>query len=260
MKELQSVPFWVVNLPREKERRRFMEDQLERFGVTYEIVAAVDGQKLTEDDLSSYSSRLALEHLKRELTLGEIGCALSHINLWERILREDIPEAIILEDDTRLGKAFFEVLENRDKFPQGYELINFGTEAATKPFGDYVADIYRCANYSDQAYMASAYLLTYEGARKLVNLVRPFYMPIDDFMSVAGLNSYGIYPKVVVQASFKTNIGPRHRVPTAPGFWERKYSEFKDILKACAVFLGFSQQHLTTAHLKLQQIRGKRKS
>jgi len=260
MKELQSLPFWVVNLPREEERRRFMEDQLQRFGVNYEIIAAVDGQNLTEDDLRSYSRRLALQHLKRELSLGEIGCALSHIHLWERILEEDYPEVVILEDDTRLGKAFFEVLENRDKFPPGYELINFGTEAATKPFGDFVTDIYRCSNYNGQAYSTFAYLLTQKGAQKLVSLVRPFYMPIDDFMSVSGLKSYGIYPKVVVQASFKTNIGARHKVLAGPGFWEKKYSQFKDILKASAVFLGISQQSLTTAHLKLQQMRGKRKS
>ncbi len=64
MKELQSPPFWVINLPREEERRHFMEDQLQRFGVNYEIIAAVDGQNLNEDDLRSYSSRLALQYFK----------------------------------------------------------------------------------------------------------------------------------------------------------------------------------------------------
>jgi len=54
-----------------------MEAQMERCKWEYEIIQAVDGQKLTEADLKFYSKKDALRCCEREMSRGEIGCALS---------------------------------------------------------------------------------------------------------------------------------------------------------------------------------------
>ena len=47
-----------------------------------------------------------LEKFGRELTPGELGCSLSHIRLWEKMVKENIPEVLILEDDLLIGKCY----------------------------------------------------------------------------------------------------------------------------------------------------------
>ena len=43
-------PIWVLSLERSKDRRLFMENQLKGLNLEFEIIKAVDGQALTEDD------------------------------------------------------------------------------------------------------------------------------------------------------------------------------------------------------------------
>jgi glycosyl transferase family 25 len=71
--------------------------------VTFEHVDAVDGRLLSDSELSRISAR-------SDLPVGQIGCYLSHIRLYERIVAEDIPLACILEDDGRLRPAALRLL------------------------------------------------------------------------------------------------------------------------------------------------------
>ena len=222
----------------------------------YRVIEAVDGRSLTEEDLKCYSKELALRSLGRELNPGEIGAGLSHAQMWELLVNEHHQEVLILEDDVRIGRSLFAILEHKQKLPEGYEHINFSTDAAQLPFGDFITDIYRASRYKEEAWLASAYLLTAKGARKLLNLVYPLYMPIDDFVSLTDLISYGIYPKVVIPAEFASSIGRRTRLPE-PGFMLRKFWEFKNILKSIAIFLGFTPQFLVKVHLQINQAIGR---
>lgn len=43
---------------------------------------------------------------KRPMTLGEVGCFLSHYNIWKRIVDEELNQVLVLEDDIRFD-AFF---------------------------------------------------------------------------------------------------------------------------------------------------------
>jgi glycosyl transferase family 25 len=252
-----NLPIWVLNLERDKEKRQFMEEQLKQLGVEYQIIKAVDGKNLTADDLAHYSKKTALRDFGRELTTGELGCALSHIKMWQSIVERNLAEVLILEDDAHLGRGLFDVLAHRDKLPEDYQHINFSTRAKQIPFGEFITDIYRASTHAERPYSAFAYLLTKEGAKYLLDIAFPIYMPIDNFVSISGIKSYGIFPSVVVLSDLKSSIGRRWDDMPEPSFFLRKFRQFKDILKAMALFLGFSKESLVKIHLRLNNLLGK---
>ena len=80
------VPIWVLNLRRDEDRREKIEKHLHSLGVHFHFVDAVDGSLLTKKELKSYSKKAAITNYGRELKPGEIGCAFSHIKMWEMIV------------------------------------------------------------------------------------------------------------------------------------------------------------------------------
>ena len=126
-----------------KERLLFMQKQLKELNVEFRVIEAVDGKSLTEEDLSLYSKKMARKCCKRELSVGEIGCALSHAKIWELVIKEKLEEVLVLEDDVKIGRSLLGILENRYKLPADYEFVNFSTDAPQEPFGEFIADIYR---------------------------------------------------------------------------------------------------------------------
>ena len=249
-----DIPIWIINLKRDTERLLFMQTQMQRLDLDYRIIEAIDGRSLGDNEKAPYSKSIALRDFGRELTAGEIGCALTHIKIWELMVKEGIEEILILEDDVHLGTALIGVLNHRDRLPQDYQHINFSTNARQAPFGDFVTDIYRASRHIERPYLTSAYLLTKAGAQKLLKLVSPLYMPIDNFITITDIISYGIYPRVVVLAETPSGIGRRSDNIPKVSFWQKKWRQFKEILKSIAFFFGATEQGLINAHLKVNNI------
>ncbi len=256
MAEITDVPIWVLNLKRDTDKLHLMQDHLQGLGVKYRIIEAVDGSLLTPEDVKYYSKSLALTDFGRELTPGEIGCALSHIHMWELMLEENFNEVLVLEDDVRISRSLIDILENRDQLPQNFEHINFSTSAAQNPFGEFITDIHRASYHMERPFSTGGYLITRKGAKKLLKLVYPLYMPIDNFVSISDIISYGVYPKVAIHLNLGSNIGKRGKI-AKPVFWLRKFQEFKEILKAVAIFFGFSRKSLINIHLQINHMLGK---
>ena len=97
---------FVINLDRSPDRRQFMSEQFSRLRLHFEFCRAVDGGALTERDLAPYDREKRWRAFGCDLTANEIGCYLSHYRLYERIVEEKIPRAVILEDDTELSDDF----------------------------------------------------------------------------------------------------------------------------------------------------------
>lgn len=258
MKELTNttldLPIWILNLERDVEKRQFMKNRLNNLGLNFEFIKAIDGNTLSEVDLSVYSKTFAVRDFGRELTPGELGCAISHIRMWQKLVDSEHGEALILEDDVLIGWALIQVLNNRDKLPTDYQHLNLSTKARQQPKGEIITDIYRASNHIERPYSAEAYLITKSGAQKLIDLVEPLYMPIDNFISIAGLVSYGVFPRVAVSADIPSTIGRRWDNMPKVTFGQKKWRQFKQILKAVAIFFGATEQSLINAHLKVNKI------
>lgn len=100
----------VINLDCSPKRLARMAAQLDSLGLAWERLPAVDGRLSETEPLArAYSSDLNRRRFKRALSLGEIGCFLSHRRAWQRILDAGWDGAIILEDDIRLSNEFSQI-------------------------------------------------------------------------------------------------------------------------------------------------------
>ena len=48
----------------------------------------------------------------RMLRSGEIGCFLSHLEVWKHMIENNISYAIVLEDDSIIDKHFFKLIHD----------------------------------------------------------------------------------------------------------------------------------------------------
>lgn len=117
---------FIINLKRRADRKEEMERQLKKAGIKeYKFIEAVDGSKVDFNDFHRYDKMIATKHNGEEMLPGEIACALSHINIYEQMERENINAALILEDDVVLPEKFVKILEYIDVENVSSDLITF---------------------------------------------------------------------------------------------------------------------------------------
>ena len=158
--------------------------KMDSLGLQYEFYEASDGQDITEELLDEirnqpYSFKKAFG---REMTLGEIGCAMSHLNLYKKIVEGSLDHSLILEDDIDLDERLqyvvssartIKTLRNKlDLVLLGYSAngIDYKNAAEVSLFKKYKigSSIYfgipTVWNWS-----TIGYLISNSGARKLLN-------------------------------------------------------------------------------------------
>ena len=167
----------------------------------YEFIPAVDGRKMNGKELSSsFDMKGSIYHYGRELMKGEVGCTLSHIRCYHKIVEENDTCALILEDDIEVNHP-----ENIDiSFVE-----NFLT-SCSKPVIVLLSGHYwytsrynsRMANVFS-AYYTHAYVINQAAAQLLSNrLTFPWHLADDwFFIRSLGIRLLGLKPHWINQIS-----------------------------------------------------------
>jgi glycosyl transferase, family 25 len=100
-----DLPVIVINLPRRVDRWETLCRRMNGAGLTRLIKApAIDGMDLPEAQIAALMGldgknidEAPRSHLS--LTRPAVGCFLSHLAIWRRLIDENLPRALILEDD-----------------------------------------------------------------------------------------------------------------------------------------------------------------
>jgi collagen beta-1,O-galactosyltransferase len=181
------IPTIIINLEKNKVRKKAIEDKIKNTCLTnYIFMDAVYGNT----ELNKYDFEVIPNYIdpykNTSIYVGIIGCTLSHYFVWKYIVENNIKKILILEDDCVFLENFDNMLKyileldlyydmfylNRIKLNKKY---NLGNEIR---FDDKIV----IPKYS---YNASSYILTYNGAKKLLdaNLLKHF-LPIDEFLPI----------------------------------------------------------------------------
>ena len=92
---------YVVNMESSVARRQAIAAQLKKLGLDYEIVPAVDGRKMTREQLEDKVFDV------KEFTGAQAGCMMSHVKVYKLIQERKEDYALILEDDSLITDPKF---------------------------------------------------------------------------------------------------------------------------------------------------------
>ena len=203
-------PIFIISL-KDSSRREVIASRLRSLNLKFKFFDAVYGRNLTKNELDEVDFDFYPKKFNspKKLTLGEIGCALSHIKLYEYIVENQISEAIILEDDAIVSLYFEDILKSAlHKISSSKEIIFLDHgKAKVWPLMRNLPERYRLAKYRSPSknskrciIRTTAYLLTFNGAKKLLKHAYPIRMPADyltGLLQLNCLNAYGIEPPCV---------------------------------------------------------------
>ena len=150
---------YVINLARSSDRRAHIVAELQRTGLDYEIVPAVDGRTLDLNDSTLIDPSLAL---RCPFPVGAAGCALSHFNVYQKILEDGQGAALILEDDVTLPPDLSDLADD----VAGHLT---GSEVALLNYASYPPGPLKISSESSVAMTSSRQLSLPIDARQLVN-------------------------------------------------------------------------------------------
>lgn len=167
-------------------------EQLSRvMGLNVQRIPVFDEKNLTmeyidENSLSQLSAYEDPVH-KRPMTLLEIRWFLSHYQIWQRMTKKSLGLVLVLEDNVRFKPDFkknvLKVVDEAKKTNQPWDLIYFSRKwmGGEEPRIDGTKHLFETA-YSPST---TAYVLTLEGAKKLLN-ANPLnkMVPIDEYLPI----------------------------------------------------------------------------
>ena len=225
-----------------------MSAQLEKLGVEYEFVEAVDKRLLTEQHSKLYDDESVRRRVGRSLSPGELACALSHAHVWEIALSRDISHALILEDDAELSPEFLQTISNLALFPSDWDLINFCTTAPQMPTGNILPPNLNIGNISKKMSGTVAYVVTRKGLETMLEHAYPIKAAADGLLSslaiMGHLRCYGTIPQIVKpSANFDSSIWPKQTMKNKnygihPDYVQRRepVQNFMDHIEASAIY------------------------
>jgi GR25 family glycosyltransferase involved in LPS biosynthesis len=92
---------YIINLKRSVDRRNYIEEIFNKIGYSdYEFIEAVDGNDISDSELKQNYNKELSERMCMPLSRYEVACALSHLKVQERIIKDGGDHhTLILEDD-----------------------------------------------------------------------------------------------------------------------------------------------------------------
>jgi glycosyl transferase family 25 len=206
---------YVVNLPASvdqvlhQRRRDHIESELRRTGISYTFVDSVDGLRLTPDDRAGLVDEEAVAQSPHWLTDGVVGASLSHVAAYRAILADGEPAGLVLEDDAVLPDDLGTLLDELAAELSGAEVVLLYWRSVREPVVFSTADSVQLSNGSMLRYprdlatlgCASAYVLTAEACRRLIDVVLPIRSCTDTWVTFHGWGGFDSLRCVVPHAA-----------------------------------------------------------
>jgi GR25 family glycosyltransferase involved in LPS biosynthesis len=103
-----DIEVLVIHLERASERRGQVARIFSALNMPAQIIPAVDGKLLNTAELDRCCRQNMFKpHYPFDLTLGEVGCFLSHRRCWSHIVESGKRGALIIEDDVEVNSEAF---------------------------------------------------------------------------------------------------------------------------------------------------------
>jgi glycosyl transferase, family 25 len=179
----QLIKVWVINLKSRPDRLQRIGEQLYSMNIDWSRLDAVDGKNCEKKilDISANHGEIG------SLSEGARACSASHYKFWQEFISTGEEFGIVLEDDVKLSNDFKFLINDLAWIPKNANIIKLEKFSSHRPSNlllghpitlalDDTREIRRM--YSRHG-GTGAYLISKTGAKKAIDWLKPFSVPID---------------------------------------------------------------------------------
>ena len=196
--KVESIPSFCITLERRKDRWKRFQDQPGIQPLNVKRFIGVDGNTLDikkETRITTLTKRNILRNSRRsheELdSAGGVGCALSHIALWQWMVDNQQELCLVMEDDAVIPPDF---VEKVNKSIQKSVILKDTTQWDLWMVGGICEELSRIPQESPQSTIVRTgafitthcYIITLNTAKQFLKDVYPIHCHIDWWMSIYG--------------------------------------------------------------------------
>lgn len=198
---------YVINLADATERWRWIEAQLGALPIEIKRLAAVRGSALSPEEIRlAFDEAAVVKRYGRSFTPPEVGCCLSHIEVYDRLAAASEDWALVFEDDAAVSPSLAAILPGLEKWLRSdaprvvlmTRLRRFATRGAIR-----LAVNHRLVRVWN-AWYAHGYALNRSAAMTLRTRLRPVSYLADNWKRIGaelGVDIRGIDPYCVGQSA-----------------------------------------------------------
>jgi len=197
------MKIFVINLEKDIKRRESILAQMERLSISFEFFKGYYAKEMSKEEISKhYDKKKTYRNLCLELVPAQIGCALSHVMLYKRIIDQNIDVACVFEDDVILPDGImdslnFIIAKMSKTIPQIFLL----SPVETNGIVEYQSEHFSIEKYKN-GFFTSAYVLNKAAAKSLLKNLYPISNVADCWPYIQRHNFvdlYGTNPGLVEQ-------------------------------------------------------------
>lgn len=157
-------------------------------------IEAVEGRLLTTEELHDFDGEAFRRYHGKMVLPAEIGCYFSHLKTLQAIAQADDEIAVILEDDVRFTAALKPFLAQLSAV-DGWDMIKLVNHRVSLFYSHLQlpdnVELGRCMH--GPLGSSAAYVVTREGARKLLDALKPMCLPYDVALERGWAGNYNCF-------------------------------------------------------------------
>lgn len=236
---------YLINLDKDVKRLFDSKKECKKIGIEPTRIDGVYGKWLSEEDTNGTVDKVYFNFGSK----SAIGCAMSHVKAWEKMIENNDSSSLIIEDDVVIDIDFINKFNEID-IPDDYDIIYLGCTNGCDidkkysfefPLVKYYISQNKYAKkvmkINEHIYVPSlplalhGYILSLKGAKYLLDNIRKdkIYNHIDAqiLKYLKNANSYAVNPQLIKQKDINTttsnNIGGQY-----PSIINNFLSKYKD--------------------------------
>ena len=242
----QDFIVYIINLKKDVKRKQHIISELTKQQITnFEFIEGVDGSLMSEKEIvnETYSDENGFNKWNVKMSNGEIGCSLSHIKVYKKLIESNYNIALIVEDDAVFLKPFSKILSNFviSSFSNKKQIVLISEirefyKKPIKKINEY--ELVKVTN----AFFTHSYFINKSAAKAILSFNYPVKTTNDNFLFFhiyCGIKLLGLNPFITTQdkKNFKTNISILDTKNRRVKLLKRKFFKLK--IKILKYFIAF---------------------
>lgn len=183
---------YVINLKKSVDRLNIIKDNFDRYNIKFNRFDAHYGKELPNEAINSNTSLVCKNIL---CNYGMIGCAMSHMDLWKKLVNDtNVDHYIIFEDDALIGDDFMQTIGEIDNLKHNLNFDILSLYCGPGPNCIHIKNISTLKNGVNVGkplfpLSLTSYIISKQGAQKLLAMINKINYHID--MDIAIKNLFG---------------------------------------------------------------------